>query len=192
MPAIVSLLRGVNLGSHRRLKMDELRKVYDSLGLKNIQTLLQSGNVVFTTTKADPRLAKRIEDAIEKTFGFHSDIVLRTTAELRDVIARNPFAKRPGIEPSKLLVWFLAGDPGSDAREKVLQIKTDPEELRIADRELYIFYTNGMARPKIPMALIERTLKTVGTGRNWNTVRKLLEIAESIEAASGSSRKTPS
>jgi uncharacterized protein (DUF1697 family) len=75
MPAIVSLLRGVNLGSHRRLKMDELRKVYDSLGLKNVQTLLQSGNVVFTTTKADPRLAKRIEDAIEKTFGFHSDIV---------------------------------------------------------------------------------------------------------------------
>jgi uncharacterized protein (DUF1697 family) len=182
MTVIVSLLRGVNLASHRRLKMDELRKVYDSLGLQNVQTLLQSGNVIFKT-KADPRLAKRIEDAIEKTFGFHSDVILRTSAELREVIARNPFAKRPGIEPSKFLVWFLAADPGSEAREKVLQIKTEPEEMRIADRELYIYYTNGMARPKIPMALIERTLKTVGTGRNWNTVTKLLEIAESIDSS---------
>jgi uncharacterized protein (DUF1697 family) len=180
MSAIVSLLRGVNLGAHRRLKMDDLRKVYDSLGLQNVQTLLQSGNVVFTTTKPVTRLAERIEDTIEKTFGFHSDVILRTTAELREVIAKNPFAKRPGMEPSKFLVWFLAGDPGPEAREKVLQIKTDPEELRIADRELYIYYTAGMARPKIPMALIERTLKTVGTGRNWNTVTKLLEIAESI------------
>jgi uncharacterized protein (DUF1697 family) len=180
MSAIVSLLRGVNLGAHRRLKMDDLRKVYDSLGLQNVQTLLQSGNVVFTTTKPVTRLAERIEDAIEKTFGFHSDVILRTTAELREVIAKNPFAKRPGMEPSKFLVWFLAGDPGPEASEKVLQIKTDPEELRIADRELYIYYTAGMARPKIPMALIERTLKTVGTGRNWNTVAKLLEIAEFI------------
>jgi uncharacterized protein (DUF1697 family) len=181
MPVIVSLLRGVNLGPHRRLKMKELREVYESLGLQNVQTLLQSGNVIFTTRdKAGPKLAKRIEDAIEKTFGFHSDIVLRTTVELRDVIAKNPFAKRPGIEPNKLLVWFLASDPGAEAREKVREIKVEPEELKIADRELYIYYTIGMARPKIPMALIERTLKTVGTGRNWNTVTKLLEMAESI------------
>jgi uncharacterized protein (DUF1697 family) len=179
MTAIVSLLRGVNLGPHRRLKMDELRKLYNSLGLQNVQTLLQSGNVIFKT-KAGPPLAKRIEDAIEKTFGFHSDVILRTSAELRDVVAKNPFAKRPGIEPSKLLVWFLAADPGPDARDKVSQIKTDPEELKIADRELYIYYTKGMARPKIPMAQIERILKTAGTGRNWNTVTKLLELADSI------------
>src|SRR5260370_6332841 len=183
MTAIVSMLRGVNLGPHRRLKMDELRKLYDSLGLQNVQTLLQSGNVVFTADKASPKLAKRIEDAIERTFGFHSGVILRTSAELRDVIAKNPFAKRTGIEPSKFLVWFLAADPGPDAREKVLQIKTDPEEMRISDRELYIYYHNGMARPKIPMVQIERTLKVHGTGRNWNTVRKLLAIAESIESS---------
>src|SRR5258706_4686511 len=141
MTAIVSMLRGVNLGPHRRIKMDDLRNIYDSLGLQNVQTLLQSGNVVFTAgDKSSAKLAKRIEDAIEQTFGFHSGVILRTSTELRDIIAKNPFAKRTGIEPSKFLVWFLAADPGPDAREKVLQIKTDPEEMRISDRELYIYY----------------------------------------------------
>src|SRR6202035_3736267 len=114
--------------------------------------------------------------------GFRSDVVLRTTAELRDVVARNPFAARQGIEPAKLLVTFLAADPGQEARDKVLQIKTDPDEVRIDGREIYIYFPNGMARPKLSWPVMERTLKTSGTGRNWNSVRKLLEIAESLEA----------
>jgi hypothetical protein len=129
MTAIVSLLRGVNLGGHRKIKMDELRKLYDSLGLQNVQTLLQSGNVVFSTRdKIGAPLAKRIEDAIEHTFGFHSGVILRTSPELRDVIAKNPFAKRPGIEPSKFLVWFLAADPGRRS-------KRNPERKRGAARK---------------------------------------------------------
>jgi uncharacterized protein (DUF1697 family) len=184
MVVIVSMLRGVNVGAHNRIKMDALRALYESLGLRDPQTYVQSGNVVFRTDKRDlVALAKRIEDAIERSFGFRPAVILRTASELRDVIARNPFAKRRDIEPSKLLVNFLAGDPGTEVREKVLSLKTDPEELRMDGRELYIYFPNGMARPKMSWAVLEKTLKTTGTGRNWNSVAKLLEMAERLEAS---------
>src|ERR1700730_1502322 len=100
MTVVISMLRGVNVGPHNRVKMEELRALYESLKLREPQTYVQSGNVVFKTKERDSvKLAKRIEGGIEKKFGFQSDVVLRSTAELRDVIARNPFAKRRGIEP---------------------------------------------------------------------------------------------
>ena len=184
MAVIISMLRGVNVGAHNRIKMDALRALYESLGLRDPQTYVQSGNVVFSTDKRDlVALAKRIEDAIERGFGFRPAVILRTSSELRDVIARNPFAKRSGIEPSKLLVNFLASDPGVEARDKVLKLKTEPEELRMDGRELYIYFPSGMARPKLSWAVIEKTLKVPGTGRNWNSVTKLLEMAERLEAS---------
>ena len=179
MTVVISLLRGVNVGAHNRIKMEPLRALYESLGLLDVQTLLQSGNVIFRTKERDlVRLATRIRDGFEQTFDFRPEVILRTASELRDVIARNPFAARPGIDPSRLLVIFLAGDPDADARDRVLRIKADPEELRMHGRELYIYFPNGMARPKLSAALVERTLKMPGTGRNWNTVTKLLELAE--------------
>src|SRR6202048_2408330 len=117
MAVMICMLRGVNLGAHNRVKMEELRALCESLKLREPQTYVQSGNVIFKTDERDlVKLVKRIEGAIEKKFGFQSDVVLRSTAELRDVIARNPFAKRRGIEPSQLLVRFFACDPGEEAR----------------------------------------------------------------------------
>ena len=102
MPVIVSMLRGVNVGAHNRIKMDALRALYESLGLRDPTTYVQSGNVIFRTDRRDlVALAKRIDDAIERGFGFRPAVVLRTSSELRDVIARNPFTKRSGIGPSK-------------------------------------------------------------------------------------------
>ncbi len=184
MRVIISMLRGVNVGGHNKIRMAALRALYESLGLRDPQTYVQSGNVVFRTDKRDlAKLAKQIENAIERGFGFRPSVILRTSAELRDAIARNPFATRSGIEPSKLLVNFLASDPGAEIRDEVLSLKTDPEELRMEGRELYIYFPNGMARPKMSWAVLEKTLKTPGTGRNWNSVMKLLEMAERTEAA---------
>lgn len=184
MPVVISLVRGINVGGNRMIKMAVLREIYQSLGLENPRTYVQSGNVLFKTSlRSTPALARRIEDAIERSVGFRPTVILRTAPELRDVIARNPFAGRAEIEPSKLLVTFLADDPGPSIRAEVLKIKTSPEELRMEGRELYIYYPNGMARPKLPLAAIERVIKVPGTGRNWNTVNKLLEMAEELEAA---------
>jgi uncharacterized protein (DUF1697 family) len=181
---VISLLRGVNLGPHRRIKMDALRKVYESVGLQSPQTFLQSGNVVFSTQERNlASLARRIEGAIEKNFGFTSDVILRTSTELKDVIRNNPFAKRKDIDPAKLLVVFLPGDPGDEARDKLRGLRADPDELYASGRELYIYYPNGLARPKLSFAVIDKALRISGTGRNWNSVTKLLDLAESLPAS---------
>ncbi len=184
MAVIISMLRGVNLASYNRIKMDALRGLYKSLGLRDVQTYVQSGTVIFRAEERElPLLPKRIEDAIERSFGFRTDVIVRTSSELRDAIARNPFAGRRGIDPSKFLVTFLARDPDPAARDKVLKIKADPEELRIDGREIYIYFANGLARPKLSWLAIAKMLKSPGTGRNWNTVTRMLEIAERLEAS---------
>lgn len=182
MAAIVSLLRAVNLAGHNMVKMDALRTLYESLGLTGAQTYVQSGNVVFRSTAKDlGRLGKRIEDAIEESFGFRTSVVLRTSAELHDIVRRNPFAKLTGIEPKKLVVSFLAGQPGPEASEKVRQIKVGPEEIFLDGRELYIYYSGGIGTSKLTPAMLERAIKVSGTARNWNTVTKVLEMATALE-----------
>lgn len=183
MPAIISLLRGVNVVGRNKIKMDQLRALYESLKFTGCQTHIQSGNVVFTTNEADlTALAARIEKAIERKFGFRPSVILRTSAELRDIIARNPFAKRRGIEPNKLLVGFLARDPGVEIVAKLRAIKGFPEELRCDGRELYVYFPNGVGRAELSWSTIDRAVKTPLTGRNWNSVTKLLAIAEKLEA----------
>ncbi len=182
MPVIICMLRGVNVGGHNLIKMDALKALCLSLKLKDPQTYVQSGNVIFRSEEKDlGKLTKRIQDAIEKKFGFRPEVILRTADEMRDVIARNPFAKRNGIEPGKLLVNFLAADLGREAREQALAIKVSPEELHLVGREAYIYFINGQGRSKLPWSKIERALKTSWTGRNWNSVTKMLEIAEKLE-----------
>jgi uncharacterized protein (DUF1697 family) len=182
MAVMISMLRGVNIGGHHKIKMEELKALYQSLKLRDVETHIQSGNVIFRTAESDGvRLGRRIEDAIEKKYGFRPSVILRSPAEFRTVIARNPFANRKEMEPSKLAVIFLESDPGKEIRKKVLAVKADPEELRMEGRELYIYFPNGMARPKLSIPTLERILKTRSTGRNWNSVRKLLEMAERLE-----------
>jgi uncharacterized protein (DUF1697 family) len=182
MAAIISLLRAVNVTGYNKVKMDALRELYESLGLRGAQTYIQSGNVVFKTDAKDlVRLQKRIEDAIEKSCGFRTGVVLRSSADLKDIVRRNPFAKRSGIEPNRLVVSFLTGEPAPESKQKIAQIKVGPEELVLDGRELYVYYPDGMGKSKLTPAVIERALKVSGTARNWNTVTKLLEMAEAVE-----------
>ena len=182
MPVMICMLRGVNVGGHNKISMEALRGLCASLKLRDSRTYVQSGNVVFRTDLRDQsRLCKSLESAIEKKLGFRPAVLLRTTAGLRTVVANNPFASRKDIEPAKLLVSFLADAPSAQARKDLLGIQADPEEVRIAGRELYIYFPDGMGRSNFPWARLDKVLKTHNTGRNWNTVMKLLEIAEEME-----------
>lgn len=175
------MLRGVNVGGHNLIKMDALKALCVSLKLKDPQTYVQSGNAIFWTEEKDQKkLARRIQNAIERQFGFRPDVILRTLPELKDTVARNPFAGRNGIEPGKLLVNFLAVGPGKQAQEKALAIKIGPEEMHLIGSEAYIYFPNGQGRSKFPWAAIERALGTSSTGRNWNSVTKMLEMAEKL------------
>jgi uncharacterized protein (DUF1697 family) len=184
MTVMISMLRGVNVGSHQRIKMDALRAVYESLKLEQVRTFIQSGNIIFRTKEKNlPALAKKIQAAIKAEFGFGPEVVLRTADELRQAVAANPFAKRRDLEPAKLLITFLAAEPAPEAHSNLLGLKSHPEELHLKGRELYIYFPNGMGKTKLLWSSVEKLLKTTGTARNLNSAVKMLAIAEGIEAA---------
>src|SRR5437764_1402180 len=132
MTTVISMLRGVNVGGHNMIKMEILRALYESMELRDPQTYVQSGNVIFKTEERNlAQLVMRIEEAIEGRFGIRPTVIVRTSSEMKGVIARNPFAKRSDIDPRRLLVLFLAGDASEEARDNLLRMKADPEELRI-------------------------------------------------------------
>jgi uncharacterized protein (DUF1697 family) len=183
MPVLISMLRAVNVGGHGKIRMDALRALYASLKFENPQSYLQSGNVIFKTSEGNlDTVAKRLQSAIEKKFSCSTEVILRTTEDLSAVVKKNPFAKRSDVEPGKLLVVFLAADPGNEARKAVLDHKFQPEELHAIGRELYIYFPNGQGQSKLPFPRIYKLLQTPGTGRNWNSVTNMLEIAEKLES----------
>jgi uncharacterized protein (DUF1697 family) len=182
MPVVICMLRGVNVGANNRIKMDDLKKLCTSLKISDPQTYVQSGNIVFTTDERDlEKLRTNLETSIHKKFGFQSDAIFRSAKDLREIVANNPFAKRKDIHPGKLLVTFFSADPGEAARKQARAIKCDPEELFIEGREAYIYFPDGAGRSKLNWSLIPKTLKVQGTARNWNSVTKMLEMAEKLE-----------
>ena len=182
MPIYISMLRGINVGAHNRIKMDALCSLYESLKLEAPQTYVQSGNVIFRTKeKNTEKLATQIRQAIEKKLKCSPAVILRTTAEMKKAIAANPFSNRPDIVPGKLLLTFLATEPAADAKSVFEKFKDYPEEIHLKGRELYIYFPNGAGKSKLPWSQVEKLLKVTGTARNWNSVTKMLEIAEALE-----------
>lgn len=178
MTVCVSLFRGINVGG-RQVLMSELKELHESLGLKDVVTYIQSGNVVFTGDGADTsQLAGRIEDGFAQKFGFRVSVMVRTAAELEEVIVNNPFQKQVLEAPKWVLVLFLATCPASTAQEELRQAYTGPEEFYLIGQDLYIYYPNGVGRSKLTNALIEKKLKTSGTGRNWNTTLQLRKMMQ--------------
>lgn len=176
----ISLLRAINIGGNNIIKMDALKEVYRSLGLKNIKSYLQTGNVVFETDEQNVfQLESMIEDEIEKRFGFRPKVIIRTLGELKEVIEKTPFTDRKERLPNRLLVMFLSEEPTNEAKAQLAQVNTSLEELHLIGKQLYLYYPESVANSKLNTNVIEKKLKFCGTARNWNTVIKLLEIGQS-------------
>lgn len=184
MLVLISMLRGVNLGPHNRIKMDDLRALYKSCQLEDLRTCVQSGNVIFRTREKNvAKLVKKIQAGIEQEFGFRPEVILRTIEELKQALAANPFRNRRDIEPSKLLITFLSAQPAAEAHSAIRDLKPQREELHLIGRELYIYFPDGIGRSKVRWSSVEKLFKVTGTARNLNSVVKMLEIAEELQAA---------
>jgi len=187
MPVLISMLRGVNVVGRNQIKMDALRTLYESLKLEDPRTFIQSGNVIFRTKlphnqKNCLALTKKIQNAIERTFGFRPEVILRTPDELRAAIAATPFPAHRNLEFSKVLVTFLAAEPPAQAHTNLSNLKGYPEEVHLIGRELYIYFPNGAGQTKLPWSKVEKLVQVNGTARNWNSVTKMLAIAEEMES----------
>ena len=181
MPTYIALLRGINVGGHGKVPMEKLRALCEGLGCEQVTTFIQSGNVVFKASKCDPAsLSAKLEKKIAAEFGFPVAVVTRTVAELRKVIDGNPFVKESKTEPTKVHVAFLSNAPTSEATNALKARASGDEQARCCEREVYLYYRNGMGKAKLTGAVIERVLGVRATARNWNTVTKLYEMAEKL------------
>lgn len=175
----LSMLRGINVGRHGRMPMSQLRDLYERLGLEDVESYIQSGNVFYRSDK-DERV--RIQKAVKEKFGVETDVILRSREELREIASRNcPLFRRPGgCETARLLVWFMQKDPGDDGRQKVMQLIRGNEDIWAMGKELYIYYPDGIAMGRLSMPAVEKVTGCKGTGRNWNSVEKMIEMAEEM------------
>jgi uncharacterized protein (DUF1697 family) len=169
---LVALLRGVNVGGRNSVPMAGLRSVLEELGLEDVTTYIQSGNVVFRSHAPVRSLPATMERAIADAFGVRPTVVLRTPAELGAVVDGNPFP-----DTARVHVVFLERKPAAGAAGGLDPERSPGDAFALDGRELYLHLGNGAGRTKLTGDYLERTLGVRGTQRNWNTVVKLLELA---------------
>jgi uncharacterized protein (DUF1697 family) len=173
----IALLRGINLGSRRRVAMPKLRELLEGLGYDDVRTHLQSGNVVLSAGTTGAGLERELEQAFAEGLGMEIAVVVRTRSELATVVARDPLA---GVadDPARYLVSFLSAKPDVAAVRKLKQLDVAPERFVVHGREVYAWHPDGVQRSKLTKALADGVLGVTATARNWNTVTRLLELAD--------------
>lgn len=176
----IGLLRGINVGGKRKLKMDLLRSAVAEAGWSDVTTYIQSGNVVFTGPKqAESTVASGLEQTIEQAAGFDVTVVVLTLAGFRSVLDKNPFTER-AAEPGHLHYVFLRDKVDRAAIDRLDLPSFAPEELAVGDGVVYLHLPNGMGRSKLAQALTPKTVGGEATARNHNTVQKLVVMGEEL------------
>lgn len=176
-PAVhVALLRGINVGGKQKVPMPELAALFAEAGCRDVRTYIQSGNVVFRTCEPGG-LAGHLAARIAQRFGFAVPVVLRSHAELVAITAGNPFLAA-GADPDTLHVVFLADRPDPGRVAGLDPGRSPPDALIAGDREIFLRCPEGFARTKFTNSYFDRQLTTTSTVRNWRTVLKLVELAQ--------------
>jgi uncharacterized protein (DUF1697 family) len=178
MPTYGSMLRGINVGGQKSMKMDQLRELFAALGFEQVRTYVQSGNVVFKARKSSPAdLSRKIEERILSEFGFSVSVISKTAEEIGRTIQNNPFLKEKAIDPEKLHVTFLSQVPAKTALQKLDALSTAPDRFHSRGAEIYLFCPNGYGRTRLSNNVFEKLLALRATTRNWKTVNQLYRIA---------------
>jgi uncharacterized protein (DUF1697 family) len=173
----IALLRGINLGARNRVSMPELRTALERDGFDDVQTYLQSGNVVLASDASPEEVAERCRRRIARAFKLQIDVVTRTRDELAAVVTRDPLGK-VASDPKRYQVSFLARELDAAILAELAELAVAPERLVAIGRELYAWHPRGVARSKLWARLADRRLGVPATARNWTTVTKLLELAD--------------
>lgn len=175
MSTYVALLRGINVAGHKSVTMGDLRALLIRLGFTDAQSLLQSGNLVFRS--AGRQTAARLEEMLEaealRRLNLQTDFFVRTLEEWGEIVAGNPFRDEARLDPGHLVVMFLERAPAANDVKLLRTAIKGPEIVRVAGRQLYVTYPNGIGPSKLTNVVIEKHLGTRGTSRNWNTVLKV-------------------
>jgi uncharacterized protein (DUF1697 family) len=175
MAIYLSILRGINVSGKNSIKMDALKKMYESLGFTGVITYIQSGNVIFES-KSTKGLDKIIEGKIKSEFDYDVLVIVLTYADLKNTIDSNPFVKRTNIESDKLHVTFLTEIPSNEDIKNIASINYTPDEFNIVDKAIYLHCPNGYGNTKLNNTFFEKKLKVKASTRNWKTTNELLKL----------------
>jgi uncharacterized protein (DUF1697 family) len=176
--SLILLLRGINLGPHKRVPMPELRALLSDAGFGDVRTYVASGNVVLSSDASDSaaEVAGEAEALIAERFGFSVDVIARTAEEMAEVVDRNPLAD-VAVNPKRYQVSFLEAEVAPDVLARIEALRAEPERLVAIGRELYAWHPDGIGRSKLWNKLAGTGLGVRATARNWTTVTTLLEMA---------------
>ncbi|WP_424186842.1 DUF1697 domain-containing protein [Actinokineospora sp. G85] len=176
----IVLLRGINVGKHNRIAMGPLRNMLTDLGYTAVKTLLASGNAVVTADTKDPAaVARKIRKGIDDTFGLSIHTIVRSRAQVERVIERNPMPDEAAREPRFLHVGFCDPAPDKKTVDSIDHDALGNERLILDEGTLYVWFANGVRNSRLARVLSAKKLEGSVTMRNWNTVQKLVDLAES-------------
>lgn len=177
MPTYIALLRGINVGGNKIIKMQDLQAMFLSLGFGNVRTYIQSGNVVFESGESSgDGLVPMIEERIRETFGFEVPVIIRTMEELESAIQANPFKLEEQEDYKRLYVSFLDQAPAAGSLEKLEPYEDGADKLRVVGKELYTLYEVSVSQSPLFKLSLDKLLGVQLTARNWNTVNKLAAL----------------
>ncbi len=178
METYIALLRGINLGAHKKVAMPALKSLFESLGLQSVQTYIQSGNVVFQGPQTGlPLLTERLESAIAGHFGFEVPVILRTQAAWARSVENNPFLRESAAEPAFLHVTLLDKTPDGGLVDRLDTSRYEPDRFILSGTEIYLYCPQGYGQTKLHNTFLENKLKVRATTRNWKTMLQLMVLS---------------
>jgi uncharacterized protein (DUF1697 family) len=175
MTGYVAFLRGINVGGNKRIKMADLRRALENVGIDQPTTILQSGNVILESNADAEALIDIIETSIETSFGFHSDVIVRTKQEIERMVGNEPFDDGQLADPRMAHVMFMKSEPDPGAYHDLRAAYEGPEAMKLVGRDFFVHYPDGSGRSNLAGKTIEKALGVTGTARNWNTVTKIYQ-----------------
>ena len=176
MPRHVVLLRGINLVKTNRIAMPQLREELEAAGFGEVQTYVQSGNIVLSSKASPDRVAQRVKALIKRQFGLDIAVVVRSHAELKSVVERNPFGK-VATNPKRHLVTFLSAELPAELKRKLREVAGPDERVAVSGRHVYSWHPEGVGRSPLWERIAAKSLGVGATSRNWSTVTTLLEMS---------------
>ena len=176
----IALLRGINVSGQKKILMADLRSLLTKSGYKNVETYIQSGNIIFDSSEAEKTiLENQISQLIKETYGYDVPVLVVDSEYLKTVIENNPFLKEdPALDITRIGVTFLADYPNDESESILEGINYPPDKFLLGKKEIYLYLPNGFGRTKLTNTFFEKKLKIKATSRNWKTVNKLFEVSK--------------
>ena len=181
MPPYIAMLRGINVGGHKTIRMEHLRALCSDIGFQKVETYVQSENIIFQSPMESPAaVSQSIGEAILHSFGAKAPVIVRTSKQMRSLVANNPFLKVEDLDTSKLHVTFLSEIAQKGSLQRLRELATSPDRFHATQDEIYLYCPNGYFRTKLSNNAIEKALSVTATTRNWKTTNVLFQIVSKL------------